>query len=225
MLPAPFILKTEGNFTKGNKGNEGGTGCLRLHPETDSLPGGVINSSQVAESSLPSVSSAQALFLFRFIVNIPFLLNRPEPLEIGAPAPKISALDHDGARIDLASYYERGLTLVYFYPKADTPGCTAQGCSLRDAFDGLTRDGLSILGVSNDRPEGQKKFREKYRLPYPLVADFEGKVAKAFGVPTVLGFAMRQSFLIRDGRIVWVSRSAKTTRHAEEVREAIAKLL
>jgi len=158
-------------------------------------------------------------------VNIPFLFHRPDPLEIGAAAPKISALDHEGTPIDLASIYEKGLTLVYFYPKADTPGCTAQGCSLRDAFDGLAREGLSILGVSSDRPEGQKKFREKYRLPYPLVADFDGKVARAFGVPTVLGFALRQSFLIRDGRVVWVSRSAKTTQHAEEVRKAIGKLL
>jgi peroxiredoxin Q/BCP len=160
-----------------------------------------------------------------FIVKIPFLFNRPEPLEVGAPAPKISAVDHDGAPIDLASFTARGLTLIYFYPKADTPGCTAQGCSLRDAFDGLSQDGLSILGVSSDRPAAQKKFREKYRLPYPLVADFDGRVAEAFGVPAILGMALRQSFLIRDGRIVWTSRRAQTSRHAEEVREAIAQLL
>lgn len=158
-------------------------------------------------------------------MNIPFLFTRPVPLEIGAAAPKLSALDHEGARIDLGSVYERGLTLIYFYPKADTPGCTAQGCSLRDAFDGLSQEGLSILGVSHDRPEAQKRFREKYRLPYSLVADFDGRVARAFGVPTILGFTWRQSFLIRDARIAWVSRSAKTTQHAEEVREAIAKML
>lgn len=160
-----------------------------------------------------------------FIVNIPFLFARPKPLAVGATAPQITAADQNGAPIELGTIYRWGLTLVYFYPKADTPGCTAQGCSLRDAFEGLAQDGLSIVGVSRDRPEAQKKFRDKYRLPYPLVADFDGRVARAFGVPTILGFAWRQSFLIRDGIIVWTSPNAKTTRHAEEVREAIVKLL
>jgi peroxiredoxin Q/BCP len=160
-----------------------------------------------------------------FLVKIPFLFSRPKPLSAGDPAPKISAVDHEGAPIDLGRIGAQGLALVYFYPKADTPGCTAQGCSLRDAFEDLARDGLSILGVSRDRPEAQKKFREKFRLPYPLVADFDGRVAEAFGVPTILGFAARQSFLIRDGRIVWTARSAQTTQHAEEVRQALKKML
>jgi peroxiredoxin Q/BCP len=157
-------------------------------------------------------------------VKLAFLFSRPEPLKAGDPVPQISAVDQDGSPVDFGRIGAQGLALVYFFPKADTPGCTAQGCSLRDAFEGLSRDGLSILGVSGDRPEAQKRFREKFRLPYPLVADFDGRVAEAFGVPVFLGMPARRSFLIRDSRIVWTTRRAKTAEHAEEVRQAISKL-
>ena len=158
-------------------------------------------------------------------MKIPFLFSRPTPLVVGEPAPKLTALDHAETPLNLGSLFTQGLTLVYFFPKADTPGCTAQSCSLRDAFGDLTRAGLAIVGVSGDRPAAQRKFREKFRLPYPLVADFDGRVAEAFGVPTLLGMPARRSFLIRDGRIVWTVRRAKTTEHAAEVRQAVEKML
>lgn len=149
---------------------------------------------------------------------------RAEPLPVGAEAPRISAVDQDGKPLDFAAVYAVGPTLVYFYPKADTPGCTAQACSLRDAFADLRGEGLQILGVSSDKPAAQKKFQEKYQLPFTLVADADGKVAEAFGVPTMLGFAKRQSFLIKDGKVVWTALSAKTGEHAVEVQQAIDKL-
>ncbi len=147
-----------------------------------------------------------------------------EPLKVGAPAPTVSAVDQDGQALDLATVYGKGPTLVYFYPKADTPGCTAQACSLRDAFADLSGEGLQILGVSSDTPSSQKKFREKYQLPFPLVADADGKMAQAFGVPAMLGFAKRQSFLIKDGKVAWMALGAKTGEHAAEVQQAIEKL-
>lgn len=149
---------------------------------------------------------------------------RAEPLTVGAEAPRISAVDQDGKPLDFAVVYALGPTLVYFYSKADTPGCTAQACSLRDAFANLNGEGLQILGVSSDKPAAQKKFQEKYQLPFTLVADADGKVAEAFGVPTMLGFARRQSFLIKDGKVVWTALSAKTSEHAAEVQQAIDKL-
>ncbi len=152
------------------------------------------------------------------------LFARAEPLKIGAPAPAIFAVDQDGAKIDFTAVYAKGPTLVYFYPKADTPGCTAQACSLRDAFADLKGEGLQILGVSRDNPEAQRKFKDKYQLPFTLVADADGKVAEAFDVPMTLGFARRQSFLIKDGKVVWTALSAKTGEHAAEVQEAIDKL-
>ena len=145
-------------------------------------------------------------------------------LAVGDEAPSITAPDQNGAQVDLASVYTKGPTLVYFYPKADTPGCTAQACSLRDAFPDFTGGGVQIVGVSGDTVEGQKKFAEKYNLPFILLADSDGAVAKAFGVPAVMGIAKRQSFIVVDGKIAVVIESAKTGDHAAEVQAALAKL-
>ena len=147
-----------------------------------------------------------------------------EPLAVGSEAPAITAINQDGAPVDFAEVYSKGTTLVYFYPKAGTPGCTAQACSLRDSFADLKGEGLQILGVSEDKPESQKKFREQNKLPFPLIADSDGKVAGAFGVPTTMGLAKRQSFIIKDGRIVWTSLQAKTAEHAQEVKAALDSL-
>src|SRR4051812_44930484 len=78
-------------------------------------------------------------------------------LEVGQAAPKVTSTDENGQAVHLADLYAQGLVLVYFYPKADTPGCTSQACSLRDSFAGLKARGVQILGVSGDKPEAQKK--------------------------------------------------------------------
>lgn len=145
-------------------------------------------------------------------------------LSVGDDAPRLSARDQNGASVDLAGIYARGPVLVYFYPKADTPGCTAQACSLRDAFPDFTAGGVQIIGVSGDSVEGQKKFADKYNLPFTLLADSDGAVAGAFGVPAVMGMAKRQSFIVVDGKIAWVVTSAKTGDHAAEVQAALASL-
>ena len=152
-----------------------------------------------------------------------------EPLSLGASAPQITALDQHGKSISFADVYAKGITLVYFYPKADTPGCTAEACSLRDAYTTLRdNDGkeIQILGVSRDKPEAQKKFQEKYQLPFTLIADQDGSVAKAFGVTLipVIGLTSRQSFLIKDGKIAWSSLKAETSGAAEEVQKALREL-
>src|SRR5579871_2503119 len=107
-------------------------------------------------------------------------------IEVGAAAPQITAIDQDGNSVAFADVYNKGLTLVYFYPKADTPGCTKEACSLRDSFPDLRAKGLQILGVSEDQQDAQKAFQTKYHLPFPLIADHDGSVAKAFGVPTTM---------------------------------------
>lgn len=145
-------------------------------------------------------------------------------LTVGDDAPVVTARNQDGAEVNLADVYAKGTTLVYFYPKADTPGCTAQACSLRDAFPDFSGQGIEIVGVSGDTVEGQKKFAEKYRLPFPLLADVNSEVAKAFGVPAVMGIAKRQSFLVSGGKIVWIVKSAKTAEHADEVKAALEAL-
>ena len=148
------------------------------------------------------------------------------PLAIGSPAPLIVAKNQDGENVDFAAVYAKGITLVYFYPKAETPGCTAGACSLRDAYAGLHAKGLQILGVSKDTPDAQKKFQENRKLPFTLIADTDGKVAAAFAVPTypVVGLTKRQSFLIKDGKLVWSSLSAETSGAAQEIQKAIDSL-
>ncbi len=147
------------------------------------------------------------------------------PLAIGADAPAIIVLDQNAASVDLGAKLATGTTLVYFYPKADTGGCTAQACSLRDGIEDLKALGVDVIGVSKDTPAAQKKFADKYNLPFTLIADDDGKVIKAFGVPTIVaGISARQSFLVRDGKIIWHSAKAGTKNHAEEVEAAIATL-
>ena len=146
------------------------------------------------------------------------------PLAVGAPAPQISAIDQEGKPIHFADIYAKGITLVYFYPKAGTSGCTAEACSLRDSYDTLKARGLQIIGVSRDNAGAQKQFQEQNKLPFTLVADTDGKVAEAFGVPMMLGIlplASRQSFIVKDGKIAWNSLKAQTKGSAEEVQKAL----
>jgi peroxiredoxin Q/BCP len=164
-----------------------------------------------------SLLATMSLFAFLGLKNA-------AAIDVGTPAPAISAVDENGQAIQFADFYAKGVTLVYFYPKADTPGCTAEACGLRDSFDSLKARGVQILGVSEDKPEAQKKFREKYHLPFVLVADADGAVAKAFGVPTFLGFAKRQSFLVKDGKIVWRDLSVSPAKHVAEVNKALDEL-
>ena len=141
-------------------------------------------------------------------------------------APAVSSVDQDGNPIHFADYYKKGITVVYFYPKADTPGCTKQGCSLRDAHADLTAKGVQVLGVSVDKPEANKKFQEKFHLPFPLVSDTEGKVVDAFKVSKipVLGLASRQCFVIKDGKVVWHDPKASTDKQADDIKAVLAEL-
>jgi peroxiredoxin Q/BCP len=147
-----------------------------------------------------------------------------EPLKVGDPVPAVKSVDQEGQPIELSQVLSRGLTLVYFYPKASTPGCTAQACGLRDHDAEVRAAGIRVIGVSTDRPQSQKKFKEKQQLPFTLLADESGEVLKAFGVSNLMGFAARQSFLVRDGVVVWRDLKAKTGSHAEDVLAAVAAL-
>jgi len=145
-------------------------------------------------------------------------------IDLGESAPQVTGVDQDGNSVTFADTYNKGVTLVYFYPKADTPGCTKEACSLRDSIAGLRTRGLQILGVSEDKPDAQKKFQAKYSLPFTLIADSDGAVAKAFGVPTTMGFAKRQSFIIKDGKIAWRDLNASTAQQAADVNKALDQL-
>jgi peroxiredoxin Q/BCP len=147
-----------------------------------------------------------------------------KPLEVGEAAPDAAAQDEEGKVVRLTEVCADGLTLVYFYPRADTPGCTAQACSIRDDFAELQARGVRVIGVSSDGPEAQRRFREKYRLPFTLLADTEHAVAKAFGVRLLLGMTHRQSFLIKGGRVVWRDLNAATREQARDILKALPKI-
>lgn len=163
--------------------------------------------------------------LYLLLSFIPMLGFAKDPLAVGAPAPAITVTVDSGASLDLAALYARGPVLFYFYPKSFTPGCTAQACNLRDHFDAIREAGITVIGVSRDKVAKQAEFREKYDLPFALVADPEGILGAAFGLGSRLGLAyLRQSFLVVNGQVAWVDLSATPKSQSEDVLAALATL-
>jgi len=154
---------------------------------------------------------------------LPFMASAAE-LKLGDKLPALTLPDQDGKPLDLAAYGAEGYLLVFFYPKANTPGCTAQACSLRDAETRLKERGVKILGISADKPDSQKKFVTDQKLPYPLIADSKGKAIQAFGVEGMLGFARRSAFLFHQGKLVWRDAKSSTKDQAEVVLKALDTL-
>ena len=141
-------------------------------------------------------------------------------LEIGAQAPQISAPDQEGQLVDLGTELSQELALVFFYPKAHTPGCTQQVCSVRDGYTLFKQLGVTVLGVSSDKIASQNSFKEKYQLPYRLISDADGAVAKAFGKNKW----SRQAYLFKDGKLIWKDTQASTAKQTQDILEALADL-
>ncbi|MDR2983011.1 MAG: peroxiredoxin [Puniceicoccales bacterium] len=157
-------------------------------------------------------------FLLAFAACAISLSATAAQLKVGDPLPDATAPDQDGKPLSLQAYGSKGYLLIYFYPKADTPGCTKQACSLRDGYAELQKRGVKILGASLDTPEKQKAFQAKYKLPFSLLADKEKVIVSAFGVPTgITGLAKRQAYLFENGKCVWVDYAAATDKQAEDV--------
>ncbi|OHD76458.1 MAG: thioredoxin-dependent thiol peroxidase [Spirochaetes bacterium RBG_16_67_19] len=123
-------------------------------------------------------------------------------LSKGAKAPSFSLQDQDGKTVKLGDSQGRKL-LLYFYPKADTPGCTTQACSIRDAMPDLKSLGIAAVGISPDEPKAQKKFADKYQLSFPLLSDPQHATAVAYGAWGENQGILRSSFLIDEaGKIL-----------------------
>lgn len=145
-------------------------------------------------------------------------------LKVGDKAFAFDALDQDGNRRSLADYAGKKL-IVFFYPAASTPGCTAEACNLTDNYSALQNAGYEILGVSADSASKQKKFQEKYSFPFPLLADTEKTVIQGFGVWGEKKFMGRTydgihrvTFLIdENGVISRVINKVKTKDHAAQI--------
>lgn len=147
-------------------------------------------------------------------------------LKVGDKVPNISVNDEAGNLINLSDYQGQKL-VVFFYPKANTPGCTAEACNLRDNYKELQNQGYAILGVSADSEKKQSNFKNKYEFPFPLLADEDKKVIEAFGVwgekkfmGKVYDGIHRKTFIIDEKGIVeHVIDKVKTKDHAAQILE------
>jgi len=171
------------------------------------------------------IAFAIALLILLAVVALPA---QADPLKVGDPAPAVTGTADTGAPLNFADFYKRQkYTLVYFFPKAFTSGCTKQGCSIRDAYAELTAKGIAVIGVSTDSVAQQAKFKAADDFPFTLIADPDKVVIGAFGVPTrsipgLGSIAVRQAYLIRDGKIVWCEYKASTSTQAADVLKAVA---
>jgi peroxiredoxin Q/BCP len=147
----------------------------------------------------------------------------------GEPAPDFTATTDSGERVSLSDFRGKPVVL-YFYPKDDTPGCTAQACGIRDAYGDFERAGAVVLGVSPDTEKKHVKFKEKYGLPFTLLADPEHEIAERYGTWGEKSFmgkkywgVSRTTFLVApDGTIARVMHKVKPDTHADDVLAALA---
>jgi peroxiredoxin Q/BCP len=152
-----------------------------------------------------------------------------DPLEEGSAAPDFSLTSDTGDVVNLSDFRGRRVVL-YFYPKDDTAGCTAQACGIRDVWGEFERTGAVVLGVSPDSPRKHVKFREKYGLPFTLLSDEAHDVAEAYGTwveksmygKTYMGME-RSTFVIdADGNVAKIMRKVKPAEHADAVLSALS---
>jgi peroxiredoxin Q/BCP len=150
-------------------------------------------------------------------------------VEEGKPAPDFSLTSDTGERISLASLRGKPVVL-YFYPKDDTPGCTVQACGIRDSWSEFERRGAVVLGISPDGVASHVKFKQKYALPFPLLADTGHEVAEAYGIwveksmlgKTYMGIERSTFVIAPDGTVSKVLRKVKPDKHTDDVLAALA---
>jgi thioredoxin-dependent peroxiredoxin len=145
-------------------------------------------------------------------------------LEVGNAAPDFEAKDQDGNLIRLSDLKGKKV-ILYFYPKDNTPGCTAQACNLRDNYEALQNAGYVVLGISSDSEKSHKKFIEKQNLPFPLLADVDLKVHEAYGTwveksmygRTYMGTARTTFIIDEEGKIEEIIDKVKTKEHTNQI--------
>lgn len=176
--------------------------------------------------TLAAISAAFLPLLFSLSIALAGDM-RDGDLGPGMPAPDFELTDQNGEVHRLADYRGRWL-VMYFYPRDDTPGCTAQACGFRDDVAHFRTLGAQVLGVSVDSAESHARFAEKYGLPFPLLADKGGEVARAYGSLRNLGvmkMARRHTFIIDpDGRVARVYRDVDPKTNSAEVIAELARL-
>ena len=171
------------------------------------------------------------ILLIIAIIALVFLLSKQsEAASVPTPgdtAPDFRLVDQNG-QIKKLSDFSGQWVVLYFYPKDDTPGCTKEACAFRDDLASLEKLGAKVVGISVDDSDSHAKFAAKYHLPFPLLADEDGKVAESYGALTnllVVKIAKRYTFLIDPkGKISKVYLSVDTSRHSQEIVDDLKKL-
>ena len=172
-------------------------GC-REAPRPD--PGAVTTASGASSTSAPSKITVAA-----------------GEVALGKPPPDFTAKDHNGSELKLSALKGKPI-VVYFYPKDETSGCTQEAKDFRDAWSGLQEKGAVVIGISTDKDGSHQAFAKHHSLPFHLVSDPNGEIAKAFGVPNRVGFLGRQTFVIgADGNMKKIYRDVDVSKHAAEV--------
>lgn len=145
-------------------------------------------------------------------------------LKIGDKAPQIEGVDQNGKALSSADFTGKKL-VIYFYPKDNTPGCTAQSCNLRDNYDALLKAGYNVLGISADSEKSHQNFIAKFDLPFSLLADTDRKMIEAFGVwkekknfgKTYMGIVRTTFVISEDGNIEEIISKVDTKEHTAQI--------
>jgi peroxiredoxin Q/BCP len=163
------------------------------------------------------------IFLVTIILIASFMLlqscgGNADNLSVGSSAPDFTLPDSDGNNFSLSSYKDKNPVVIYFYPKANTPGCTTQACGIRDSFSKFNENNIVVLGISVDSKESIKEFIKDHNLNFPLLSDEKKEVSKAFGVLNNIGVDSRITFIIdKQGNIANILRDVDVETHANDV--------
>jgi|AntDeeMinimDraft_5_1070356.scaffolds.fasta_scaffold00107_3 peroxiredoxin Q/BCP len=139
-------------------------------------------------------------------------------LEQGDALPEFEVQNHEDQKVKSSNIED---AIIYFYPKAGTPGCTKEACNFRDSIKQLEKAGMKVYGVSTDSVKAQKKFHDNQDLNFELLADEQKELTEGFGVKSRLGVSKRVTFVIRDGKIEKVFEDVNPSNHIEEVVEYV----
>ncbi|HAX94725.1 MAG TPA: thioredoxin-dependent thiol peroxidase [Bacteroidales bacterium] len=145
-------------------------------------------------------------------------------LKEGMTAPEVEGTDQSGKTVKLSDFSGRKL-ILYFYPRDNTPGCTAEACSLRDDYNSLLKEGFAVVGVSMDSEKSHRSFAEKYNLPFPLIADTSKKILTDYGVwkeksmygKTFIGIARTTFIISGKGIIEKIISKVETRNHSQQI--------
>ncbi|NCR41020.1 MAG: peroxiredoxin [Microcystis aeruginosa W13-11] len=126
-------------------------------------------------------------------------------IKVGDQVPNFSLLSQTGTTVNISDLIGKKSLVIYFYPKDDTPGCTAESCAFRDSYEVFTDAGAEVIGISADSPQSHQQFAQKYNLPFTLLSDSDNQVRKLFGVPATL--------FVLPGRVTYIIDKEGIVRH------------